>query len=329
MLRFDDLQEPNFGCFGTDFGCYAQEAIARFMWSTIKNLGDLMADMFGNAFELSMIDESSWSVADGQFWFWVSVMSIVLLFVALPQIATGILLQDGRRIAQVALGLAFAVPASALGVYFMKEAVAFGDSVTASLIDVIQNEGMAGALLRVFGYNVVSDGSISPANESYLLKLNQMSTAASGVGQYALVLCVVGLVALAAVFLFIAMAIRSFGLLALAATAPIGLMMVGQPVVAVWARRWVSLAVGLILAKPLAAGILILAVNIVGESTSIPNVLIAVVAVFAAAFSPLWAVKLVSFAGDGVGDALQRRASMRDQVSRGSTVVNVFKGFKR
>ena len=42
-------------------------------------------------------------------------------------------------------------------------------------------------------------------------------------------------------------------------------------------------------------------------------------AVIAASFSPLWATRLVSFAGAEVGTALHRRMSVRDQVSRINT----------
>ena len=52
---------------------------------------------------------------------------------------------------------------------------------------------------------------------------------------------------------------------------------------------------------------------------SIGVILVAAGAVIAASFSPLWATKLVSFAGAEVGTALHHRFPVRDQFSRAST----------
>lgn len=41
---------PNYGCWAGDWGCLASEAMARTMASTIKNLGDFIADMITNSF---------------------------------------------------------------------------------------------------------------------------------------------------------------------------------------------------------------------------------------------------------------------------------------
>jgi hypothetical protein len=316
--------------------------MARTMASTIKNFGDFIADMIVNAFN-NPISADWWSVADGQFWFWVAVMAPVIMIIAIIQIGITTILQDWRRLGRVVAGATLAVPFSAFCAYGMKQFSAVTDAVTNSITATLQGAhggSLGESLLAVMG---LSQGTSNVANHAleYMSQATyntsgvpyQMmlagSQSASNIGQYVGCLLVVSLMALASLFLFIAMAIRTFGLLALAALAPVALMMIGQPKLGAWAQKWLSLTVGLLLAKPLAAGVLLLAVQLTGATANLGLLLTCAGAVVAAAFSPLWATKLVAFAGDEVGTALHRRASIREQVSRGSTAVAPARGVVR
>jgi hypothetical protein len=307
-FRTDDFGVPQFGCGPADIPCMAQESAARFIGGGIIGLGDFMTDMLANAFIGSRPGESSWTIADGQFWFWVATMGLVISIVACFQLAPAAIMRDGRRIAQVAVGLVVAVPSSVAAVYVMRQFVTYGGETTDALVATVQDQSLGNALLRMFGYRVVADVSV-PADDGAIAQAMTTAKLAPNavIGQYTVVLLILAIMALAALFLYVSMSIRSFSLVALAATAPIGLMMIGQPKFAVWATRWANLTIGLVIAEPLAAAILVLSIQLVTDSTDLGVVIVTAGVVFAAAFAPLWAVRLVSFAGDEVRNSLQPR----------------------
>lgn len=322
-----DPWAPNYGCFISDFGCQTSQAVAGFMASMIRNLGDFIATMITGAFN-SNIDQGSWNIAHSQFLFWVAVTAPIILIIALVQIGIGMILQDWSRIGRTAVGAGLAIPFSAICVWAMQQFSTVTDDITGNLTITVQGGELSQSLLRVVGLfdgPKQVEGAIMRSTEfarggAIYLMAAQGAEAPGAVGSYVIALLVVALMMIASLFLFVAMAIREFGLLALAAMAPVGLMMIGQPKLTAWAQRWMSVATGLLIAKPLAAGVVLLAVELTKASLNLGVIVIAAAAVAAASFSPLWATKLVSFAGAEVGTALHHRFSVRDQVSRASTV---------
>ena len=317
---------PNYGCFVADFGCQASQTVAQFMGSTIKNLGDFIATMIAGSFNTN-IDQGSWNIAHSQFLFWIAVTAPVILIVALVQIGIAMILQDWSRIGRTAAGAALAIPFSAICVWGMQKASGITDDITHALTTAVQGGDLSQSLLRVVGlfdapkqiHGAVMKTMQFSQDGVIWGMATQGAQGPGSVGEYVMALLIVGLMMIASLFLFIAMSIREFGLLALAAMAPVGLMMIGQPKLTAWAQRWLNLSVGLLIAKPLAAGVVLLAVELTKASLSIGVILVAAGAVIAASFSPLWATKLVSFAGAEVGTALHHRFSVRDQFSRAST----------
>lgn len=335
-LAATDPFSPNYGCFVSDFGCQASQTVAGFMASTIKNLGDFIATMIAGAFNTN-IDQGSWNIAQSQFLFWIAVTAPIILIIALVQIGIAMILQDWARIGRTAAGAALAIPFSAICVWGMQKFSGITDDITRSLTTTVQGGDLGKGLLRVIGIldlpkqtsNVVMHSAQFSQGGVIYTMAAQGAQGPNSVGEYVMALLVVALMMIAAVFLFISMSIREFGLLALAAMAPVGLMMIGQPKLTAWAQRWMNLSVGLLIAKPLAAGVVLLAVELTKSSLSVGVILVAAGAVIAASFSPLWATKLVSFAGAEVGTALHHRFSVRDQVSRASTAAAPVRGAAR
>lgn len=320
MLKQNDLSQPDFGCGFGDWSCVAMESCSRFFVSSIQAMGDFIADMLANAFKVSRPTEDSWDVADAGFWFWVSVLGLVVAVVAIVQLIPAMLLKDGRRALQIGLGAAAAVPASSFSVWATRQLSDYGDTVTGHITSSIQGVGMGQALLHVFGWTD-TDGVTTILADSPLASVPL--AASNPVGQYLLLFLITGVMALASLFLYVGMSMRSFSLIVLAATAPLGLMMIGQPKLAAWAHRWANLTVGVILAQPLSAFVLFLAVALLGRSEDLGLLFVAAGAVFAAAFAPMWAVGLVSFAGRETASALAARPRIRENVNRGTTVIRI------
>lgn len=337
MFRSDDVYDPDYGCGFGDLVCSGQESIAKTMASAIKSMGDFIADMFKNAFEGTNIPDTWWHESFEQFWFWTAIMVPVVLVVMMYQLVVAMILHDGRRMGSSVVGGIAAVSCSGVAVMAMQKLTGFTDGVTSATLSMLQDGDMSDALLTMSGIKVVnkaaeSDATSQPDAEvtsnSALHSMMTEASSAGSVGSLIWAAVLLALMALVAGVLYIMMTIRDFGLLALAAMAPIAWMLVGQTKFGAWAERWVSMTLGLIVAKPLAAGVLVLATQLTGadgEGVTIGMFIVACGAIFAAALSPFWAVKLVSFAGAETGNAMQRRASATQHVQKAQTAKSLVK----
>lgn len=313
-----DPFHANYGCWVGDWGCAAQEMMANTVGGIIKNMGDFMADMFVEAFKNTGVSDTDWGIADGQFWFWIKIMSVVLLVVGVLQMTAPVILADGKRLLMIGLGFLLAVPTSVFAVIAMRKLVGYGDLVTNDLVASLQDGGMADSLLSLFGWGLDTDGNVQVVEsaDTWTSFANSSSLGVTGLGHWVITLLIMGIIAIASMFLQLAMAIRAFGLIALAATAPIAWMMIGQPKLAAWASRWVTLALGLLFAKPLAAAILVLAVNTFGSTDTFATQIVAAGVIFVAAFSPAWAVGLVAFTSAEGRSALQNLPSVTNAINK-------------
>ena len=108
-----------------------------------------------------------------------------------------------------------------------------------------------------------------------------------------------------AFILMCSMIFRSFALIVLAAVAPVALMLMPWEKTKSWAGRWCELVVALLLAKPLAATVLAVAVKLYANSTSFAGMAAGAVGMTLACAAPLMALKLVGFAGGELAAAAQ------------------------
>lgn len=326
-----DPNEPNYSCGFGDVGCTVNESIARFMYSSALNMAHFMADSIKVAFDSTAPTAANWQSANGQFLFWIQVMLPIVMAVALAQIGIAAILQDWARMRRVVLGAVLGVPLSGVAVWLMQKASTVTDGITTNILSTVQGDGkdsLSSAIGNMFGLTLTADTEMTKfiANGTGINANSFLGSAASNaqhtqaaIGMYVLVLVLVGVMWLASLFLFGAMALRLFGLVVLAALAPIGLMMVGQPKLAVWAERWANVTLGFLVAKPLAAAVIAVAVSLAGNNGSLVGVVVGCVGLFIAAFSPLWATKFMSFASAETTNALAHRPSIREAASRGST----------
>lgn len=310
MLRLeDDPFTPELGCGFNDWVCYGQEGVARLIGQSCKAMGDFIGDMITNAFLGAQASSGDWAIAGGHFWFWVAIASVMVMGVGFWQIAVAVILQQAGRVLQIVGGMIAGVFLSVMALQWMPNIVAAMSGITSQLTAGLNGTGgVGGAIINVLGIGEGIDGI------GYTIKQTSpvmvLATSTSGglnvIGPLLLALVALGVIALAALLLFISMSIRTFGLIALVAFAPLGLMFYGQPRMKEMAEKWGQLALGLLLAEPLAAGMLLLATNIAAGTTSssMGLLLVAAGAIFAAAFSPLWAVKMVSFAAAEVQTAM-------------------------
>jgi TrbL/VirB6 plasmid conjugal transfer protein len=115
------------------------------------------------------------------------------------------------------------------------------------------------------------------------------------------------------------MIFRSFALVVLAAVAPVALMLLPWDKTKSWARRWCEVVIALVLAKPLAATVLAVAIKLFAESKSFAGLAAGTVGMALACGAPLMALRLVSFAGGELAAAAQT-AGGGHVLSRSSSV---------
>ena len=108
-----------------------------------------------------------------------------------------------------------------------------------------------------------------------------------------------------AFILMCSMIFRSFALIVLAAVAPVALMLMPWEKTKTWARRWCEIVVALLLAKPLAATVLAVAIKLFADSKSFAGLAAGTVGMALACGAPLMALRLVSFAGGELAAAAQ------------------------
>lgn len=237
---------------------------------------------------------------------------MLVLGVGFWQIAVAVILQQPGRMLQIVGGMIAGVFLSVMALQWMPNIVSAFSGVTSQLTAGLNGSGgVGGAIINVLGLGEGIDGIgyTIKANSPVMVIATTMTPGGGSlnvIGPLMLALVALAVISLAALLLFISMSIRTFGLIALVAFAPLGLMFYGQPRMKELAEKWGQLALGLLLAEPLAAGMLLLATNIAAGTTSssMGLLLVSAGAIFAAAFSPLWAVKMVSFAAAEIQTAV-------------------------
>ena len=268
--------------------------------------------MITNAVLGAQASAGDWAIAGGCFWFWVAIASVLVLGVGFWQIAVAVILQQPGRMLQIVAGMIAGVFLSVMALQWMPNIVSAFSGLTSQLTAGLNGSGgVGGAVINVLGLGEGIDGiGYTIKTNSPVMAIATVVTPGGGslnvIGPLMLALVALGVISVAALLLFISMSIRTFGLIALVAFAPLGLMFYGQPRMKELAEKWGQLALGLLLAEPLAAGMLLLATNIAAGTTSssMGLLLVSAGAIFAAAFSPLWAVKMVSFAAAEVQTAM-------------------------
>lgn len=108
-----------------------------------------------------------------------------------------------------------------------------------------------------------------------------------------------------AFILMCSMIFRSLALIVLAAVAPVALMLMPWEKTKSWTGRWCEVVIALLLAKPLAATVLAVAVKLYADATSFAAMAAGAVGMTLACAAPLMALKLVGFAGGELAAAAQ------------------------
>lgn len=267
------------------------ESIASWLWSFISG-----------AFGVSDVDDSQWTAVQGLTSWWVVVMMTPLVAVMILQLVSGLISQQPRRIWRALIGGAVAVPVVGGAVYLMQALTHVSDSASTALLNTMGPDPYV-VFMRLFGFEHGPAGSgqawiVSPIG-------GQASTGDQVTGTIVITVLATLIVWVLAFILMCSMIFRSFALIVLAAVAPVALMLMPWEKTKSWAGRWCEIVVALLLAKPLAATVLAVAVKLYANSTSFAGMAAGAVGMTLACAAPLMALKLVGFAGGELAAAAQ------------------------
>nr|WP_306300024.1 type IV secretion system protein [Arthrobacter sp. BF1] len=229
-------------------------------------------------------------------------MMTPLVAVMILQLVSGLIAQQPRRIWRALIGGFVAVPVVGVAVYLMQVLTHVSDSASSALLATMGSDPYV-VFMRLFGFQHGPAGSgqtwiVSPIG-------GQAVTGDQVTGTIVITVLATLIVWVLAFILMCSMIFRSFALVVLAAVAPVALMLMPWEKTKSWAGRWCEIVVALLLAKPLAATVLAVAVKLYANSTSFAGLAAGAVGMTLACAAPLMALKLVGFAGGELAAAAQ------------------------
>ncbi|WP_437773326.1 type IV secretion system protein [Arthrobacter sp. KNU40] len=275
-------------------------AVTALFANILQNIASWIWSFITGAFSVSNLDDSQWIAVQGLTNWWVVVMMTPLVIAMILQLLSGLISQQPRRLVRALVGGAAAIPMVAGAVFLARQLTHVGDSASQSILDSMGTDPYV-VFMRLFGFERAPAGSGRDWNVVSLAP-GSSSGAAGAVIVTAMAVIVVWILAF---ILMCSMIFRSFALIVLAAVAPVALMLMPWEKTKSWARRWCEIVVALLLAKPLAATVLAVAIKLFAESKSFAGLAAGVVGMTLACGAPLMALRLVSFAGGELAAAAQ------------------------
>lgn len=277
-----------------------QGSITSLFANILQNIASWIWSFITGAFSFSDVDDSQWTAVEGLTSWWVVVMMTPLVVAMILQLLSGLISQQPRRLVRALVGGAAAVPMVAGAVYLVRQLTKVSDSASAALLGSLGTDPYV-LFMRLFGFEKAPAGAGRDWNVISLAP-GSSGGAAGAVVVTAMAVIVVWVLAF---ILMCSMIFRSFALIVLAAVAPVALMLMPWEKTQTWARRWCEIVVALLLAKPLAATVLAVAIKLFAESKSFAGLAAGVVGMALACGAPLMALRLVSFAGGELAAAAQ------------------------
>lgn len=275
-------------------------AVTSLFANMLQSMASWLWAFITGAFTVSNVDDSQWLSIEGLTSWWVVVMLTPLAVVMILQLLTGLISQQPRRIGRAMIGGAVAIPLVGAAVYLVRQLTRTTDLASAALLQSIGSDPYL-VFMRLFGFERAPQGSGRQWNLVSLAPGNTGGPAGAAV----VTMMAVVVVWILAFILMCSMIFRSFALVVLAALAPVALMLWPWDKTKSWARRWCEVVIALVVAKPLAATVLAVAVKLFADSKSFAGLAAGTVGMALACGAPMMALRLVSFAGGELAAAAQ------------------------
>lgn len=275
-----------------------------------------------SAFESSNIDASWWAgvvgTADtpGMLSIWMPIMAIVIAILVFIQIAIAAYKGSGIGVLRAVAGAAFAIPMTYVMIFLVQIFSAGTDQATSYILQMGATEN-ASVFMKVFGVQI-SDGELVAVNAKY----DMWAAVGEKTGGLSMLapLLLMFLIWLMSIVLGVVMSLRSMGIVILSSFAGWAVAALSSDITKSWFPGWMKLIVGLLLAKPFAASVIVLAATIFNFADSGMQFFAGLAGLFIAICMPFLAISFVNFTPAGsVSQQDQAFGGAASTVARGGS----------
>lgn len=269
------------------------DAIQKFIVDSEHYLAD--------AFASSNIDDSWWAAVvgtptnPGMLATWMPIIAPILVLMVTLQVIVALIKGSGMSMARAFCGAILGIPGTYIAVWAVQLGSAIADEATAYVMGG-NADGHAGIFINILGLQV-SDQKITGVAEGYFMWDGLAEKAGGWQLLGALLLSIV--IWFLSMILGFVMSLRSIVLVILAAMAGWAVVSTSLEITKSWFPSWAQLVVGLLLAKPFSAALIIMSQDIFNYSSTASQFFAGLAGIVLAIAMPFAAVKLVSFTPAG------------------------------
>lgn len=232
------------------------------------------------------------------------VMAPILLMLVAAQVVIGVVQSRPEKILRGAASAVFAVPVMMIMVTLIMSAASASDGVTNFILEANgETQNMSG-FMQLFGFEINDQGEFQQVNSEYNI-WRGVGDNASG---FELIVPAVlaGLVWLASMFLSFMLSLRTMLLVVLTAVAAVAVFALAMDATKSWFFRWLTIIIGLLIAKPLAAATLVMGISVFQYAATTQQFIAALVCIVIAALMPIAAVGIFGFSAVAASGGSER-----------------------
>lgn len=260
----------------------------------------------GNA---GTIEDNEWTISTAMTSRWGLLLLVVVFALVLVQMIMSAASGNIRQAVNAFFSGILAWPTTLVAVWLTVILTGATDRLTVGVLS--SGEGPAEDIFNRYMTNIetVSFGEISET-----------------LGKAFIIALMLTISTIASILLSLMLSFRNFALICLVGFSPLAFMAMPMVSIRSWITKWAQAVMALIMAKPIAAGMLVLSVDLGANSSGVYQWLTAVVAMLMAAFAPVITLRLFQFMGaetasayGGQGQAVMNNAGAG--VARGGRAV--------
>lgn len=266
-------------CGALDMPCHMDNFLRTFA----TGFSDLAWKMIRDAFSGSAgtLDVNEWQVALDMTSRWAMILLIVVAVLMVVQMSLSALQGNVTGAVSAFFKGIMTWPITIIAVWLAVGLTTVSDDLTVRLMNAGSDSasGVFGGLFDVIDSMFGS------------------KTLFAGDGKAGVLVALMIITFIASLFLSFMLAFRNFALICLVGFAPLAFMAMPLQAGRAWVPKWAQAVVALILAKPIAGGMLVLGVELAKGSSDLWQWMVAMVAMAMASFAPVITLRLFSFMG--------------------------------
>lgn len=298
-------------CSPLDFNCHVEGAVVSLLLNLANMLSSLSWLMVRSAFtgNAGTIEDNEWSISTAMTSRWGLVLLVVVFALVLVQMIMSAASGNIRQAVNAFFSGILAWPTTLVAVWLTVVLTGATDRLTMGVLS--SGQGPSEDIFNRFMTNLET------------FSLNEIH---EDVSKAFMIVLMLAISTIASIVLSLMLSFRNFALICLVGFSPLAFMAMPMVPIRGWITKWAQAVMALIMAKPIAAGMLVLSVDLGANSDGIYQWLTAVVAMGMAAFAPVITLRLFAFMGaetasayGGQGQAVMNNAGAG--VARGGRAV--------